>query len=73
MKISILNKIKEKYSDWLAYGVVFDDPTTFDDEDMDLSLDLETNNIKVYLDYEFGTIYITGLTEEEQNYLKEVK
>ena len=73
MRTNILDKIKEKYSGWLAYGVVFDDPTTFEDEDMDLSLDLNVNGIKVYLDYEFSTIYITGLTEKEQNYIKEVK
>ena len=73
MRTNILDKIKEKYADWLAYEVIFEDPTTFDDEDMELSLVSKIDNINVYLDYEFGSIYITGLTEKEQEYIKEVK
>ena len=70
MRTSIMNKIKEKYSDWLVYGAIFEDPTTFEDEDMELSLDLKIDNIKVYLDYEFSSIYIIGLTKEEQKYME---
>lgn len=70
MRTKVINEIKEKYSQWIGYGVIFEDPTKIDDEDMDLSLDMEENGIQVWLEYEFGSIYITGLTEEEQKYIE---
>ena len=72
MRTKVINEIKEKYSQWMYYGVGFDDPTKINDEDMDLSLVMKEDNIQVWLEYEFGTIFIVGLTPEEQEYINEL-
>ena len=69
MRTNLINKIKEDYKQWLQYGVIFDTPDTGDIE-CELELVLEEDGVKVWLEYEFGTIFIAGLTDEEQKYLE---
>lgn len=74
IRTELLDRIKSKYADWLAYGVVFEEPDFEEDdpfaEDCETELVLDEDGVKVWLEYEFDTIYITGLTKEEQDYIE---
>ncbi len=77
MRIKILNELVEKHHvtqfDMLFWDYEEPDEDDIFYEQLDPQEVFNEDGVKVVIEWELGNAFITGLTAEEQKYLKEVR